>query len=166
MDDIGPAGAAADALATVSRFWLEVIGARNLELLPELVAADYRLHQPVSSPGAPVEGPAQLRDYLQRIVDAFPRAGATIREQYALSESAVLTNLTLVLEPPAAGPDGETGAAGDGLPAGSYHCVTVNRVAGGQLAETWQFWEAARAEIELEPEIQGWSWRWPPWQWP
>ena len=52
------------------------------------------------------------------------------------------------------------------MPAGSYRCVTVSRVVDGKLAETWQFWEAARAEIELEPDTQGWSWRWPPWQWP
>jgi predicted ester cyclase len=115
--------------AVVRRLLEEVWGRGNLALLPELIAADCIAH--VASAGTQIEGIEQYRQFVAGYQALFGAAKFTIEDQLA-EDDRVATRWTIRMEA-AADANEMMPQAADGM---SFH-----RLAGGQVAETWDSWD-------------------------
>lgn len=120
--------------AVVRRFLEEIFAGGNLELVDELFAPDYVLHDP-SVPGE-VRGPEGMRQYVSMYRAAYPDTNFTIEDQISEGDEVATrwvargTHEGELMEIP---PTGErvtiTG-------------IEVDRVSGGKIEETWVSYDA------------------------
>lgn len=111
------------------RRWMEdVINTKNVGLIDELLASDYRLHRP----GQEVNGIAEVKALVRTYFDAFPDLECSIADLLADGEKVILRWTV-------------TGThTGDLLgisPTGKSVTVAgimISRVAGGKIAEEWE----------------------------
>jgi steroid delta-isomerase-like uncharacterized protein len=118
----------------IRRFLEEIFEGGNLELVDELFAPDYVLHDP-SVPGE-VEGPEAMKQYINMYRTAFPDTRFTVEDQLAEGDE-VVTRWT-----------GEGTHEGELMgipPTGQRVTVTgieFDRVSGGKMQETWVNYDA------------------------
>jgi steroid delta-isomerase-like uncharacterized protein len=112
----------------------EMFAGGKLELADELVTADFVGHD-VAAP-EPIRGPEGLKDQARGYRDAFPDLDMTIDDQIAEGDK-VVTRWT------ARGThNGDLfGMAPTGKQA-TVTGVTIDRFAGGKIAESWDNWDA------------------------
>jgi steroid delta-isomerase-like uncharacterized protein len=118
----------------IRRFLEEIFEGGNLDLVDELFAPDYVLHDP-SVPGE-VEGPEAMKQYINMYRTAFPDTRFTVEDQIAEGDE-VVTRWT--------GQGTNEGEFMGILPTGQQ--VTVmgiefDRVSGGKVQETWVNYDA------------------------
>jgi steroid delta-isomerase-like uncharacterized protein len=118
----------------IRRFLEEIFEGGNLELVDELFAPDYVLHDP-SVPGE-VEGPEAMKQYINMYRTAFPDTRFTVEDQLAEGDE-VVTRWT-----------GEGTHEGELMgipPTGQRVTVTgieFDRVSGSKMQETWVNYDA------------------------
>jgi steroid delta-isomerase-like uncharacterized protein len=125
----------------IRRFLEEIFEGGNLELVDELFAPDYVLHDP-SVPGE-VEGPEAMKQYINMYRTAFPDTRFTVEDQLAEGDE-VVTRWT-----------GEGTHEGELMgipPTGQRVTVTgieFDRVSGGKMQETWVNYDALNMMQQL-----------------
>ncbi len=120
--------------AVVRRFLEEVFSGGNLELVDELFAPNYVLHDPVV-PGE-VRGPEGIKEYVGMYRGAYPDTRFTVEDQIAEGDE-VVTRWT--------GRGTQQGELMGIPPTGQEVTVTgieLDRVSGGKLEETWVNYDA------------------------
>ena len=120
--------------AVVRRFIEEVIGGGNLELIDELFAPHYVLHDP-AVPGE-VRGPEGIKQYVGMYRGAYPDTRFTIEDQIAEGDE-VVTRWT--------GRGTHQGELMGIPPTGQEVAVTgieFDRVSAGKFEETWVNYDA------------------------
>ncbi|HJQ29459.1 MAG TPA: ester cyclase [Rubrobacter sp.] len=120
--------------AVVRQFLDEVFGGGNLELVDEIFAPDYVLHDP-AVPGA-VGGTEGMKQYVSMYRAAYPDTHFTIEDQIAEGDH-VVTRWT--------GQGTHRGELLGIAPTGKLVTVTgieVDRVSGGRIEETWVNYDA------------------------
>lgn len=135
----------------VRRFLEEIFTAGNVELVDELFAPDYVLHDP----GVPdeVRGPEGMKRYVSMYRAAYPDTHFTIEDQIAEGDE-VVTRWT--------GQGTHEGELIGIPPTGKQVTVTgieFDRVAGGKMQETWVSYDALGMMQQLgvipQPEQTG-----------
>ena len=118
----------------VRRFLEEIFSGGNLELVDELFAPDYALHDP-SVPGE-VRGPEGMRQYVSMYRAAYPDTDFTIEDQ--ISEGGEVATRWVA--------QGTHEGELMGIPpTGERVTITgieVDRVSGGKIEETWVSYDA------------------------
>lgn len=120
--------------AITRRFLEEVFAGGNLELVDELFAPDFVLHDP--SVPQEVRGPEGIRQYVAMYRAAYPDTHFTIEDQIAEGEK-IVTRWT--------GQGTHQGELMGIAPTGKQVTVTgieVDRIAGGKIEETWVSYDA------------------------
>lgn len=118
----------------VRRLFEEVFNKRKLNLVGDLLAPDYQLHDPFL---ADLEvGPEGYKKVQQMFFQAFPDADCGIEDQYA-DEDTVVTRWTMT--------GTQTGDLPD-LPATGRFVkvsgITISWLSHGKIAEQWQIWDS------------------------
>jgi steroid delta-isomerase-like uncharacterized protein len=122
-----------DNKALVRRWFEELFNQGNLAIADEIVAADHIYTDP-STPGLP-PGPAAAKLTTDLYRSAFPDAHITIEDVVAEGDKVVThwtargTHKGDLFGVPATGKQATTTG------------MTVQRVAGAKIAETWQVWD-------------------------
>ncbi len=145
---------AEDGKGVVGRFWEEVYNEGNLDLIGEIVAPDYELHDPVNTD---VYGPEGLKSLLEGIRDFSPEARVTIEDQLTAEEEHVITRFTVRV--PRRDALAEFAPADEPL---ELSGISISRVSGGRIEESWVNWDAQTLLQALDPAPV--DWRWPPWR--
>jgi steroid delta-isomerase-like uncharacterized protein len=123
-----------ESKAVVRRFLEDIFGGGDLELIAELFAPDYVLHDPVLP--EEVRGPEGMRRYVSMYRDAYPDTGFTVEDQIA-EGGEVVTRWT--------GQGTHEGELMGIPPTGNRVTVTgieVDRVVDGRIEETWVIYDA------------------------
>jgi steroid delta-isomerase-like uncharacterized protein len=118
----------------VRRFLEEIFTAGNLELVDELFAPDYVLHDPVVPDE--VSGPEGMKRYVSMYRAAYPDTHFTIEDQIAEGDEVVTRWI---------GQGTHEGELMGIPPTGKQVTVTgieVDRVSGGKIEETWVNYDA------------------------
>jgi steroid delta-isomerase-like uncharacterized protein len=120
--------------ATARRFFEKVFSQGDLDLVDELVAADYVGHP--SGPEETVRGPQGVKEYIGRLREGVPDLALTIEDQIADGDK-VATRWT------ARGThDGELLGAGPTGRTATVTGITIQRLgAGGRIVEGWTSWD-------------------------
>ncbi len=120
--------------AVTRRFLEEIFTAGNLELVDELFASNYVLHDP--SVPQEVRGPEGMKQYVAMYRAAYPDTRFTIEDQIAQGDE-VATRWT--------GQGTHQGELMGIAPTGRAVTVTgieVDRIVGGKIEETWVCYDA------------------------
>ena len=120
--------------AIIRRFLEEIFAGGNLELVDELFAPNFVLHDP--SVPQEVRGPEGIRQYITMYRTAYPDTHFTIEDQIAEGDR-VVTRWT--------GQGTHQGELMGIPPTGRRVTVTgieVDRIAGGKIEETWVSYDA------------------------
>jgi steroid delta-isomerase-like uncharacterized protein len=120
--------------AVTRRFLEEIFTAGNLELVDELFASNYVLHDP--SVPQEVRGPEGMKQYVAMYRAAYPDTHFTIEDQIAEGDE-VVTRWT--------GQGTHQGELMGIVPTGRVVTVTgieVDRITGGKIEETWVNYDA------------------------
>jgi steroid delta-isomerase-like uncharacterized protein len=118
----------------VRRFLEEIFTAGNLELVDELFAPDYVLHDPVLPDE--VRGPEGMKRYVSMYRAAYPDTHFTIEDQIAEGDEVVTRWI---------GQGTHEGELMGIPPTGKQVTVTgieVDRVSGGKMQQTWVNYDA------------------------
>ena len=117
--------------AVVRRFYEEMNNGRKLELAPELFAADHKMHDP-QVPGG--EGPDGMVAVVKTYQDAVEGHWG-IEEVFSAGDRVVVRWTG----------SGTHVAEINGIPATnkkiSVDAISIHRMAGGKIAETWEVWD-------------------------
>jgi predicted ester cyclase len=148
--------AAEDAKRVVSRFWEEVYNRGNVELIDEIVAPGYKLHDPVNGSDV-IYGPSDLKSLLEGIRDFAPEARVNVEDQLAAEGDRVVTRFTVLVPRQNALEYSEP--AGEPL---ELSGISISRVSSGMIEETWVNWDDHSLWEALHPPLE--DWRWPPWR--
>jgi steroid delta-isomerase-like uncharacterized protein len=120
--------------AVVRRFLKEIFGGGNLELVDEIFALDYVLHDP--SVPEEVSGPESMKRYISMYRAAFPDTSFSVEDQIAEGDR-VVTRWT--------GRGTHQGELMGIPPTGEQVTVAgieADRVADGKIQETWVSYDA------------------------
>jgi predicted SnoaL-like aldol condensation-catalyzing enzyme len=133
----------------VERFWQEVFKEENLDVADELFASDHVLHVP----DLPAEerGPYAIKDLVAIFHKALPSIQLDLQDEIA-AEDKVVSRWT------ARGPlADELKIAGASDDEETISGISIFRVSGGKIKETWHQFEVLRDESEalkLPEEVQ------------
>lgn len=141
----------------VGRFWEEAFGQGSLDALDELLSPGYKLHDLANRREHDAES---LKGVLSGIREEVPGARVRIEDQISSEENKVVTRFTVhvLLRDGVATEEPERG--GEDL---ELNGMSISRVSGGGIEESWVLWESLLAEQKISPGDN--SWRWPPWRW-
>lgn len=123
-----------ESKAVVRKFLEEVFGGGDLELIEELFAPDYVLHDPVLP--EEVRGQEGMRGYVSMYRGAYPDTAFTIEDQISDGDE-VVTRWT--------GQGTHEGELMGVPPTGNRVTVTgieVDRIVDGKIGETWVVYDA------------------------
>ncbi len=137
----------------VYRFWDEVFNRRSLDTLDGMLSPGYRLHDLTNR--QTYEEREEMVSLLGETLDSVPGTEVTIEEQLEAEGEKVVTRFTIRAPRPRESAE-QVEISG----------MSISRVSGGLIEESWIHWDADRAERELEPETgyATFQWRWPPWK--
>ena len=143
----------------VRRFWEEIFGRGDIDAMDEVFTSEYRLNDLVYREIHDLEG-------VKRIVRdthyTMPGTRIRIDDQRLTVDGRVFTHFTVRVSPPQdAGSSRQSAPPGGGW---EYTGMSLSRLDGGKIAESWIVWEALRAAEELAPVFGVTEWRWPPWR--
>ena len=143
----------------VRRFWEEIFGQGDTSAMDELFTTHYRLHDVVHRK---IHDLKAVKDIVRGTHNIMPGTQVVIDDQRLTEDGRVFTRFTVhVTPPPSAESSQEPASLEDGW---EYSGMSMSRVAGGKIEESWIVWEAIRAKQELDPFFSGPEWRWPPWR--
>lgn len=143
-----------DLKNVVNRFWEEAYNEENPDVMDEIFAPGYVLHELSSGQDGNLDS---LKSTISAVHADLPGTRVTIEDQMAAEGDRVVTRFTIHV--PQQG-DTATGSAETML---EFSGISISRVSGGQIEESWLYWESLRAEQEISEPVHGW--RWPPWRW-
>jgi steroid delta-isomerase-like uncharacterized protein len=133
--------AAADKKALARRLIEEVWNEGNLDLIDELVAEDHVDHDPART-GTP-GGPAGMRAFVETYRTAWPNLCFVIEDVIAEGDLVALRWRA----------SGRHQGALMGIPPSEESVtisgITIDRIAGGKIAETWANWDALEMLAQL-----------------
>ena len=112
----------------VRRWFDEGFNRRNLALMDQLFAPDYVWH----GPSQEITGRANIRQMVEGYLSAFPDAHVT-SDEVLTDGDKVVTRFTFT--------GSHKGKLGGVAPTGrsvTIQCISINRIAGGQIAEEWE----------------------------
>ena len=117
--------------ATVRRFYEEMNNGRKNDIAPELFTADHRFHDPQVPAGIGPQGVADVVSQYQTAVEGHWQ----IEEMFSTDDRVVVRWTG----------SGTHVAEINGVPATgrkvSVDAITVHRMDGGKIAETWEVWD-------------------------
>ena len=117
--------------ATVRRFYEEMNNGRKNDIAPELFTADHRFHDPQVPAGGGPQGVADVVSQYQTAVEGHWQ----IEEMFSTDDGVVVRWTG----------SGTHVAEINGVPATgrkvSVDAITVHRMDGGKIAETWEVWD-------------------------
>ena len=125
---------AEDNKTVIRRFLKEVFEGGELDLIDELFAPDYVLHDPVVP--EEVRGPEGMKQYVSMYRSAYPDTHFTIEDQVSEGDR-VVTRWT--------GQGTQQGELMGIAPTGNQVTVTgieIDRISGGKIEETWVSYDA------------------------
>jgi predicted ester cyclase len=112
--------------AVVRRFYEEVIGKKNMAVIPELIAPNYIFHMTPE-----IKGPEGVKNYFTTTFAALPDYQEKVDYMFAEGDMvATFTTLTATF----------TGKMGDVVPTGKkvkLQVASLCRLEGGKQAEVW-----------------------------
>ena len=117
--------------AVVRRFYEQMNNERKNDLAPELFTADHQFHDPQVPCGVGPEGIAEVVSVYQKAVEGHWQ----IEEMFS-TDDRVVVRWT--------GSGTHTGELNGIPPTGKkirVDAITVHRMAGGKIAETWEVWD-------------------------
>ncbi len=115
--------------AVVRRFLKEIFGGGNLELVDEIFALDYVLHDP-SVPGE-VSGPEGMKRYISMYRAAFPDTSFSVEDQIAEGDRVVYRWTFRGTH------RGELMGIAPTEKQVTITGITVDRISGGKIEEEW-----------------------------
>lgn len=122
--------------AVVRRFFDEVCNGRKLEVANEIMAADFKYHEPASiSPGG--SGPEAMKQEVSIYHRGLPDARWVVHEVLAAENDAVVVRWT--------GQGTHTGDLNGIPPTGksiSVEALSLFHLRNGQIVEMWDVWDA------------------------
>lgn len=132
--------------ALLQRVFEEIYNQGNLAVADEIVAADYRNHNPAPGEAPGREGLKAFVAYLRRAFDDFH---VTMKDQVTEGDK-VVTRFTIS--------GCQQGEFAGIPPAGKFACVAaigIHRVVDGRIVESWLSWDALGLMRQLgkEPQI-------------
>ncbi len=140
--------------AIVGRFWEEVFNGGDYDLMEELLAPDYLLHDLANRRDFDRD---ELGEMFATVRTALPEVRAVVEEQLSAEGERVVTRFKFLV--PRRSEEGQE----DGEEWAEFAGISISRISAGKIAESWVSWEALRAEQETEdPPAQ--EWWWPPWK--
>jgi steroid delta-isomerase-like uncharacterized protein len=117
--------------AAVRRFYEQMCNERKNELAPELFTADHKMHDPqVPTPDGPAGMAATVATYQDGV------EGHWGIEELFSADDRVVVRWT--------GTGTHTGTVNGIAPTGKsirVDAITIHRMAGGKIAETWEVWD-------------------------
>jgi len=148
-----------DGQKVVRRFWEEVFAQSDFEAMDDMFAASFELHNLVYAETSNLD---QLKEIIQHIHRCIPGTQVVVEDLKLAGNDRVYTRFTVQVPPP----QDADASQQDVPPSGGweYSGMSMSRVAGGKIEESWIVWEAIRAKQELDPFFSGPEWRWPPWR--
>jgi hypothetical protein len=156
---------AADGKGIIERFWREIYNEGKVDLIDEIFAPDYELHDLATRRAYDRDGLKGLLWAIRTRVAGAQDARATIEDQMAAEGDRVVTHFTIhvpIRDGVGRGPE----PAEEQLL--ELSGISISRVSEGRIEESWVSWEVLRAEQELGPsgggEATALGWRWPPWR--
>lgn len=147
----------------VGRFWEEVYNGGNLDAIDEIFAPDYELHDLVNGKSYGRDGLKGLLEQIRSEVSGAADARVTIEDQMAAEADRVVSRFKVHVPLQ----DAASYAAQEPAPANQWlelNGMSISRVSGGRIEESWLLWEALLAEQKLHPTSGTPDWRWPPWR--
>jgi len=118
--------------AVVRRFYEQMNNGRKNEIAAELFTADHQMHDPQSPAGPGPDGMAEVVAVYQNGVDGHWQ----INEIFSAGDRVVVRWT------------GSGKHVGDvngipatGRPVSGIECISIHRMAGGKIAETWEVWD-------------------------
>ncbi|MBA3424003.1 MAG: ester cyclase [Rubrobacter sp.] len=79
----------------VNRFWEEVFNQGRLDVVDEIFASNFELHDPAADPDGEVRGPEGMKGLVRRIRSAFPDVRTTVEAQMTTESGRVTTLFTV-----------------------------------------------------------------------
>jgi hypothetical protein len=136
--------------AVAERFWTEVYGAGNVDVLDQLVSPRFILHDLGQRKTYDAE---EVKYLIQSIRNDVPDFSVRVDSQVSAGNNRVFTELTFRAAP-ADGSDGEPL---------EFHAMAISQFSRQRMTNVRLLWESLRAEHELKPPIRVPRWKWPPW---
>jgi len=152
-----------DGKNVVRRFWEEISSNENgLDVIDELFAASYTLHDLAYSKEKTL---GDLKQIIRETRYRIRGIRVAIEEQMLAEGDRVVTRFMVYVPP-----QDDTEAIQQYAPADTgrkYNGISISRLSGEKIQESWVLWEAQRAEQELVEEFGPGQleWWWPPWCW-
>jgi steroid delta-isomerase-like uncharacterized protein len=129
--------------ALIQRVYEEIFNQRKLEAVDELFASDFVSHIVNPLPGQPLRGPEAVRWYAHVLQQAFPDLRASV-EQTIAEDDKIASRVCWT--------GTHTGQFVYLPPTGKrikVEGITMDRVAGGKLADHWGEWNRAELMLQL-----------------
>jgi SnoaL-like polyketide cyclase len=152
----------------IEGFWREVYNQGKLDLIDEISAPHYELHDLANRQVYDRDGLKGLLGAIRRQVAGAQDARVTIEDQIAAEGGRVVTRFTVHVPLRDATDTGRGPTLADEQLL-ELSGISISRVSEERIEESWVSWEALRAEQELSPappreEGVALAWRWPPWR--
>lgn len=148
-----------DGKQRIRYFWEDVFNGGKIDEVDKLFTSDFVLHDLADNQ---LRTRDDLKNLIQGVRYETPSAQAVIQEQFSAEDDHVVTRFVLRVALPSN--DASTGAAAQQSSDApeerllELNAISITRLAGEQLAETWLLWESLRGQQTLV-----FFWRWPPW---
>lgn len=149
----------------VGRFWEEVLERGNLDAMDELLSPGYKLHDLANRKEYDAES---LKGLVSGIRAGMPGARVRREDQMSAEDGKIVTRFTVhVRLRDGVATDEEPGPGDEEV---ELNGMSISRVVGGRIEESWVLWESLLAEQKIgppkeepEPPVRR-SWWWPPWR--
>jgi steroid delta-isomerase-like uncharacterized protein len=115
------------------RFFDEVWGAANVDLVDQLFGVDYVGHP--SGPESPVRGPESVKQYVSNILTAFPDLTMKIEDQVSAGDTVVTRWVAQGTH------RGELMGLDPTERQGTVTGITIQRLRKGKIVEGWTSWD-------------------------
>lgn len=149
----------------VGRFWEEVFGRGDPDALDELLAPGYKFHDLANRKKYDAKS---LKGLVSGIRAGMPGARVFREDQMSAEDSKVVTRFTVhVRLRDGVATNEEPGPDDEEL---ELNGMSISRVVGGGIEESWVLWESLLAEQKIGPPKTApelpvrRSWWWPPWR--
>ncbi|CAN5136328.1 hypothetical protein BH18ACT10_BH18ACT10_17010 [soil metagenome] len=147
-----------DDTVVVRRFWEEVVGKNDIELMDELFSDNFKLHDLVYKERRRLQ---DLKGLVRDTKNAIPGINVEVVDQQLDVDGRVFTHFTVHVPRPEGRGYADANTPSDGW---AYTGLSISRLYGGEIHESWVIWEAIRASKELSEPFGAGNWRWPPWR--
>lgn len=156
-----------DGKQYIRRFWEDIFNKGNVDEIDDLFTPDFVLHDLANNQD---RSRSDLKNMIQQVRYQTTGVQADIQEQLAAEGGNVVTRFVLRVAPSMYGArstgeavensTGQSDANGSSSSVDvlELNAISISRMEGEQIAETWLLWESLRGQQMLFS-----FWRWPPW---